>query len=148
MEFNELKEKIKMFNLERDWDKFHNPKDLLIALVSEVGELAECYRWLNDTELSKIHTDPIKKKKIEEEIADITMYLIMLATAPSLTTLPSKDYPKVVITNPWETGRLIDKSINGIADNHPQWVVNKDIGQKTISLIVEHATKDIVNILG
>ncbi len=79
MEFNELKEKIKTFNYERDWDKFHNPKDLLIALVSEVGELAECYRWLNDVELSNIHTDSVKKKKIEEEIADITMYLIMLA---------------------------------------------------------------------
>ena len=57
-----LKEKIRQFNLERDWDKFHNPKDLLVALVSEVGELAECYRWLNNAELSKIHTDPIKKK--------------------------------------------------------------------------------------
>jgi len=74
-----LKEKIRQFNLERDWDKFHNPKDLLVALVSEVGELAECYRWLNNAELSKIHTDPIKKKKVEEEIADIIMYLIILS---------------------------------------------------------------------
>lgn len=79
MELNELKEKIREFNIERDWDKFHNPKDLLIALVSEVGELAECYRWLNDSELSKIHSDPAKKKKVEEEIADVIIYLIILS---------------------------------------------------------------------
>ena len=79
MELNELKEKIKQFNFERDCYKFHNPKDLFIALVSEIGELAECYRWLNDVELSKIHADPIKKKKIEEEIADIMIYLITLS---------------------------------------------------------------------
>ncbi len=78
-DLNELKEKIRQFNLERDWDKFHNPKDLLVALVSEVGELAECYRWLNDKELSKIHADPEKKKKVEEEIADIVIYLIILS---------------------------------------------------------------------
>ncbi len=79
MEFEALKHKIKQFNLERDWDKFHNPKDLLVALVSEVGELAECYRWLSDTELLRIHNDPVKKKKVEEEIADIMMYLIILS---------------------------------------------------------------------
>lgn len=78
-DFDKIKEKIKQFNLERDWDKFHNPKDLLIALVSEVGELAECYRWLNPNELESVHTSPEKKKKIEEEIADIMMYLITLS---------------------------------------------------------------------
>lgn len=78
-DLEKLKKKIKLFNVERDWDKFHNPKDLLVALVSEVGELAECYRWLNEKELSKIHSDPVKKKKVEEEIADIIMYSIILA---------------------------------------------------------------------
>lgn len=78
-DLDSIKQKIKDFNLERDWDKYHNPKDLLIALVSEVGELAECYRWLNADELSRIHADPAKKKQIEEEIADIMMYLITLS---------------------------------------------------------------------
>lgn len=75
----DLKEKIRQFNLEREWDRFHNPKDLLIALVSEVGELAECYRFLSPEELSRVHTDPAKKKKIEEEIADILIYLLILS---------------------------------------------------------------------
>jgi len=78
-DLKELIAQIKQFNHERDWDQYHNPKDLLVALVSEVGELAECYRWLNADELSQIHTDPDKKKKVEEEIADIIIYLLILS---------------------------------------------------------------------
>ena len=77
--FEELKEKIKQFNLDRDWDQYHNPKDLIIALFSEVGELAECYRWLNDKEVSQVHLDPDNRKKVEEEVADIFMYMLMFA---------------------------------------------------------------------
>lgn len=115
MELDELKEKIKLFHAERDWDKFHNPKDLLIALVSEVGELAECYRWLNNEEISKIHSDPIKKKKVEEEIADILIYLITLSYKTNIDIFKAieekieknrKKYPiekaKGVHTNPIE----------------------------------------------
>tara|TARA_Y100000034_G_scaffold125952_1_gene176456 strand:+ start:453 stop:824 length:372 start_codon:yes stop_codon:yes gene_type:complete len=90
-ELKDIRDKIKEFNLERDWDKFHNPKDLLIALVSEVGELAECYRWLNDQEISNIHSDPIKRKNIEEEIADIIMYLIILAYKTDIDIIKSID---------------------------------------------------------
>lgn len=75
----ELQEKVKQFNLERDWDQFHNPKDLLVALVSEVGELADCYRWLSDKEMDDIHSHPAKKQKVKEEIADIIMYLLTLS---------------------------------------------------------------------
>ena len=76
---DELKEKVKQFNLDRDWDQFHNPKDLIIALFSEVGELAECYRWLNHEEVSQVHLNPDKRKKVEEEVADILMYMLMFA---------------------------------------------------------------------
>lgn len=72
-------QKVKAFNYERDWDQFHNPKDLLLALMSEVGELAECYRWLNEEECVHVLANPAKKKKIEEELADIGLYLIMLS---------------------------------------------------------------------
>ena len=71
MAFEDLKERILAFNKARDWDEFHHPK--------EVGELAECYRWLSKEQLDLIHQDPSKKKKIEEEIADILIYLIMIS---------------------------------------------------------------------
>jgi dCTP diphosphatase len=72
----ELKQKVKQFNVERDWDQYHNPKDLVVALFSEVGELAECYRWLNNDEISSIHQNESKHKMVEEEVADILLYLI------------------------------------------------------------------------
>lgn len=78
-EIKQIQEKIKKFNLERDWDRAHNDKDLVVALMSEVGELAECYRWLKEEDIAKIHSDVGKKKKIEEEIADIMIYLLILA---------------------------------------------------------------------
>jgi dCTP diphosphatase len=78
-DLNELRDKIKEFNLERDWDKFHNVKDLINALASEVGELAECYRWLSEEEIVKVHADPEKKKKVEEEIADVLIYLLIIS---------------------------------------------------------------------
>jgi dCTP diphosphatase len=76
---NELREKIKEFNIERDWDKFHNVKDLINALASEVGELAECYRWLSEEEIIDVHANPEKKKKVEEEMADVLIYLLIIS---------------------------------------------------------------------
>ncbi|MBI4146236.1 nucleotide pyrophosphohydrolase [Candidatus Woesearchaeota archaeon] len=79
MDLHELQQQIKAFNQERDWDQYHNPKDLFVALVSEIGELADCYRWLNAEGIAKIHSDPEKRKKVEEELADIMIYLLILA---------------------------------------------------------------------
>jgi|SRR3989344_790878 len=78
MNIETLKDELRKFNVDRDWDKYHNPKDLFIALVSEVGELADCFRWLNADEVSNIYTDLEKRKKIEDEIADIIWYLLIL----------------------------------------------------------------------
>lgn len=77
--FDKLVQEIKQFNLERDWDQFHNPKDVFIALVGEVGELADCYRWLEKETIEEIKKVPEKKMHIEEEVADILIYLIILA---------------------------------------------------------------------
>jgi dCTP diphosphatase len=75
----DLQKRIKKFNSERDWDRFHTPKDLIIALVSEVGELAELYRWLSLEEQNLVHAEPAAKLKIEDEIADIMIYLLTLS---------------------------------------------------------------------
>jgi dCTP diphosphatase len=73
--FEEVIKKIKKFNHDRDWDKYHNPKDLILALVSEVGELADHYRWASDDEILEIN----KKDEIAQELADIFSYLIILS---------------------------------------------------------------------
>ncbi len=78
-DFYELVKEIKQFNNEREWDQFHNPKDLLIALISEVGELADLYRWLKPEEIEDVLKTPAKKVKVQEELADIFSFLIILA---------------------------------------------------------------------
>ncbi|MCS0187469.1 nucleotide pyrophosphohydrolase [Vibrio alginolyticus] len=70
-----LKNRIKKFTKERNWDQFHSPKNLSMALTVEASELLETLQWLTE-EQSKTLT--IKQKsKMEEEVADIFLYLLM-----------------------------------------------------------------------
>ncbi|QOW10279.1 nucleotide pyrophosphohydrolase [Kaistella flava (ex Peng et al. 2021)] len=70
-EISELTEKIKAFNKERDWDQFHNPKDLAIALNIETSELLEIYLWNRN--------EDVNINKVKEELADIFTYALNLA---------------------------------------------------------------------
>ena len=82
-----LKAAIRRFNQERDWDQFHNPKDLVIALTSEIGELAELYRWLDPQEIARLHADPEKQEMIAAELADILTFLLILADKAGIDLL-------------------------------------------------------------
>lgn len=70
-EIKNLTEKIKAFNKERDWDQFHNPKDLAIALNIESSELLEIFLWNRD--------ETVDIKKVKEELADILTYALNIA---------------------------------------------------------------------
>ena len=75
----ELKNKLREFAQERNWDQFHTPKNLVMALNGEMGELTEIFQWL-DPENSKLKN--LSEKDIfrcKEEIADIFLYLTRLA---------------------------------------------------------------------
>lgn len=67
---------LKKFSEERDWEQFHSPKNLSMALSVEVSELVEVFQWLTE-EQSKNLTDK-QKEKSEEEIADIAIYLLRI----------------------------------------------------------------------
>ena len=73
----ELLQNLKKFAAERDWDQFHSPKNLTMALSVEVGEIVEHFQWL--TEKESYHLSSNKLEKIKEEIGDIIIYLVMLA---------------------------------------------------------------------
>lgn len=116
-----LRNKVKEFMIVRDWDKFHNVKDLFIALVSEIGELAELYRWLNLEDLNKLNSDLEKKKKIEEEIADIMIYLLIISYKSDINIIKSveekleknnKKYPVDIIKGK-TTNPLFGVKVNG-----------------------------------
>lgn len=71
-------EQILSFIQERNWGQFHTPKNLVIAIGAEVGELMECFQWKTDDEISNMakYQDT---QAIADEIADIYMYLVSLS---------------------------------------------------------------------
>ncbi len=76
-DFDELKDKILKFVEERDWDQFHNPKDLAITLSLEAGEVMEHFQWKTEAEIRKyLKTN---KKDIADELADVLWCDILLA---------------------------------------------------------------------
>jgi len=66
----DLKEKVKTFCEERDWDQFHNPKDLAIGIITEASELLEHFRFKSKNEVKSM-LNSNKRNEINEEIADI-----------------------------------------------------------------------------
>jgi dCTP diphosphatase len=73
----ELRNALRQFAAERDWDQFHSPKNLAIALNVEAAELLEHFQWLSDAESAAI--PPEKQIKVRQELADVLLYLVRLA---------------------------------------------------------------------
>ncbi len=73
----QLNQILKEFALERDWEQFHSPKNLSMALIAECAELVEHFQWL--TEEQSYHLDADKKQAVGLELADILIYLIRTA---------------------------------------------------------------------
>ena len=76
-ELEELRIRIADFARERDWDQFHSPKNLSMALIVEAAELLEHFQWLKQSESFELPKD--KLQAVEEELADILVYLVRIA---------------------------------------------------------------------
>lgn len=73
-----LKDNVLTFVQERDWDNYHNPKNLAMSIAIEAGELMEIFQWLNEQESNNImNTD--ENVHLQEELADIIIYCLSLA---------------------------------------------------------------------
>jgi len=75
-QIDELKNLIRSFAQQRNWEQFHSPKNLAMAITGEAGELAAEFQWLTADEAANLKTLPIEA--IELEIADVAIYLIRL----------------------------------------------------------------------
>lgn len=67
------------FSNERDWNKFHTPRNLALALAGEVGELAAEFQWIRDGQDEKTYLSNEKLNAIKLEIADVAIYLLRLS---------------------------------------------------------------------
>ena len=72
-------ERLRSFARTRDWEQFHTPRNLLMALVGEVGELAELFQWRTDDDIHALMGDVESRASVENELADIAINLIRLA---------------------------------------------------------------------
>ncbi len=87
-----LAEELAAFAEERDWTRFHNPKNLAMALAAEAGELLEEFQWLDASESQAPGAE--RRARIEAEMADVMIYLVRLADRLG-TDLPAAVAAKV-----------------------------------------------------
>lgn len=71
----ELKEKVKKFCTDRDWDQFHNPKELAIGISTEANELLQIFRFKSKEDMKDLMNSN-KKTKVEEELADVLYFVL------------------------------------------------------------------------
>src|SRR5947208_12949490 len=76
-ELEALRQQLRDFSTARDWDQFHSPKNLAMALSAEAGELLEIFQWLTEEQSRSLATEA--KGAAADEIADVLLYLIRLA---------------------------------------------------------------------
>lgn len=83
----QLRVRLAKFAADRDWDQFHSPKNLSMALIAEAAELVEHFQWL--TEVQSKSLDDTKKQAVAEELADILIFLIRCADKLDIDLLES-----------------------------------------------------------
>ncbi len=75
----ELRERVLAFAREREWEQFHSPKNLSMALAAEAGELMEHFLWTESKASNDVARDTRKRPRIEDEIADVVIYALEFA---------------------------------------------------------------------
>jgi dCTP diphosphatase len=69
------------FAKDRDWEQFHSPKNLVMALTGEVGELSEIFQWMTEADSKAAGTNPATAEAVKDELADVLLYLVRLSSA-------------------------------------------------------------------
>jgi dCTP diphosphatase len=80
----ELKARVLAFVHERDWEQFHSPKNLSMALAAETGELMEHFLWATPEQSAAIAQEPAKRARIADELADVVIYALEFANITGL----------------------------------------------------------------
>ncbi len=86
---NEFSERLRQFAADRDWEKFHSPKNISMALSVEVAEIVEHFQWLTEQQSRELDND--KKGEVSQELADAFIYLVRLADQLDIDLLAAAD---------------------------------------------------------
>lgn len=79
LDLDALQAHLRAFAAERDWQAFHTPKNLSMALMVEAAELAEIFQWMTPEQSLAVRGDPELAEPIADEVADVLLYLLQLA---------------------------------------------------------------------
>jgi len=88
-DFDRIRKQVRQFVVEREWDRFHSPKNLSMALIVEAAEMVEHFQWLSEEQSCEL--SPEKLAEVELELADIQIYLISLAHKLQLDLVAAVD---------------------------------------------------------
>jgi NTP pyrophosphatase (non-canonical NTP hydrolase) len=84
-----LRDRLREFARERDWEQFHSPKNLAMALIVEAAELVEHFQWLTEAQSQAL--SPEMRAQVEQELADVFIYLVRLADRLDIDLLSAAD---------------------------------------------------------
>ncbi|MFI7383982.1 nucleotide pyrophosphohydrolase [Streptomyces sp. NPDC049813] len=82
-----LQTRLARFAAARDWEPFHTPKNLAIALSVEASELVEIFQWLTPEQSARVMDDPGSAHRVEDEVADVLAYLLQLCEVLGIDAL-------------------------------------------------------------
>jgi dCTP diphosphatase len=88
-DLEELRKRVRAFVAERDWDRFHSPKNLAMALSVEASELVELFHWLTEEESAALDAD--RRRRVAEELADVLWFLVRLSDRLDIDLLDAAD---------------------------------------------------------
>jgi len=79
MDIEKIRQHVRKFVAERDWNQFHTPKNLAMALAGESGELCEIFQWLSEEDSRNVMKDEKRAENIKDELADVLYYVLRMA---------------------------------------------------------------------
>ncbi len=85
----ELKQRLRQFARERDWEQFHSPKNISMALIVEAAELVEHFQWLTQEQSKKLPASAFHQ--VEQEMADVFIYLVRMADLLGIDLMDAAD---------------------------------------------------------
>jgi NTP pyrophosphatase (non-canonical NTP hydrolase) len=103
-DIDELKQRLRDFAAERDWEQFHSPKNLAMALIVEAAELVEHFQWLTEAESRALPPD--KREPVAQELADVFIYLVRLADRLDIDLLDAAERKIVLNARKYPADRV------------------------------------------